>query len=173
MTCSLLPQDGTKMLDTMLSSTATVEETVQWAIDYEAGKQLPQFKKGPNGELILDVPEPEPEPEPKETGGDDEDDESDDSEGWEGECTHEVRCSSPCVPDPPPTIDCGIDLDMLKDLIPFMHPDDKPCTWRFWVDKVHEVLDDKGLSEKEYIDIMEWRMGGDFLKAMKRMRKEG
>jgi len=163
-----LDDDGEKMLKTMLESTATVEETVIWAMDYEPGKQLPLFKKGKNGEMILEKePTPEPEPEP-------ESESESESEDLDFECTHSPRCTSPCVPDEPEIeIEIeGVDLNSLMNRIPFMHPNKKPVTWRKWIDIVHEVLDPEGLTEEQYLDVMAARMGGDFLKAMKRMRKE-
>ena len=132
------------MLKTMLESTATVEETVIWAMDYEPGKQLPLFKKGKNGEMILEKePTPEPEPEP-------ESESESESEDLDFECTHSPRCTSPCVPDEPEIeIEIeGVDLNSLMNRIPFMHPNKKPVTWRKWIDIVHEVLDPEGLTEE-------------------------
>ena len=55
--------------------------------------------------------------------------------------------------EPVPVVVVKVDLgnsklNGLADLIPFMHPKNKPCTWRQWVDKVHEVLDGEGLTEQ-------------------------
>jgi len=164
-----LDEDGEKLLKKMLESTATVEETVIWAMDYEPGKGLPLFKKGKNGEMILDN-EPEPEPEPEL-----ESESESESESEDFECPHSPRCSSPCdgLDETEVEIEIdGVDLNSLMNRIPFMHPNKKPVTWRSWVDTVHEVLDPEGLTEEQYLDVMAARMGGDFLKAMKRMRKE-
>merc|ERR1719356_1908983 len=76
----------------------------------------------------------------------------------------------------PPKIEVGFDLNDLLNKIPFMYPGKEPCTWRFWIDLVHSLLDplkaDGTIDEEQYLDIMQARMGGKHLKDMKRMRKE-
>ena len=63
-----------------------------------------------------------------------------------------------------------LDADYVKRTIPYMHPDTKKHTFRFFKDKVHEVVDGKGLFENDILDVMEFRMGGSYLAEMKQLR---
>ena len=67
-----------------------------------------------------------------------------------------------------------LDADYLKRMIPFMHPDSKNHTFKYFIDKVHEVVDSVAdtikLVDDEVLDIMQFRMGGSYLSEMKDLR---
>jgi len=159
-----LDEDGEKGLAKRLASPKwSIEETAWWAINYKPGQQI-AVPKGKRPIRRKKAPTPKPE-EPKDDGGDGNDGDSNDGDDG-GE-----------VEEPEPIkMDVGFDLNDLLNKIPFMYPGKEPCTWRFWIDLVHELLDplkaDGKLDEKQYLDIMQARMGGKHLKDMKRMRAQ-
>ena len=51
-----------------------------------------------------------------------------------------------------------------------MHPDSKKHTFRFFIDRVHEVCDGRGFEENDILDIMQFRMGGSYLAEIKDLR---
>ena len=53
-----------------------------------------------------------------------------------------------------------------------MHPDTKKHTFEFFEERVHEVVDGKGLLENDILDVMEFRMGGSYLVEMKQLRSQ-
>ena len=63
-----------------------------------------------------------------------------------------------------------LDADYIKRTIPYMHPSSKKHTFRFFEDRVHDVVDGKGLLENDVLDVMEFRMGGSYLAEMKQLR---
>ena len=63
-----------------------------------------------------------------------------------------------------------LEADYLKRMIPYMHPDSKKHTFRFFIDRVHEVCDGKGLLETDVLDVMQFRMGGSYLAEIKDLR---
>ena len=83
-------------------SSATLEETVQWALDYEAGGGFDCGKK-----------KKEKTKRKTETKNASDGDGKDGGDGGDG-----VNKGD------------GIDWDNLSNLIPFMHPNEKPLTWR-------------------------------------------
>ena len=66
-----------------------------------------------------------------------------------------------------------LDADYLAKMIPYMHPDSKICTFGFFFDRVHEVCDGNGLTEKEVVDVIQFRMGGSYLVELKQLRSQG
>ena len=65
-----------------------------------------------------------------------------------------------------------LDADYLKRMIPYMHPSSKKHTFRFFIDRVHQVCDGKGLIENDILDVMQFRMGGSYLAEMKDLRNQ-
>merc|ERR1712192_291010 len=162
-----LDEDGEKGLAKRLESPKwSIEETAWWAINYEPGQPV-AVSKGKRPIPGTKAPTPKPE-EPVNDGGDDGyDDGGNDWDGNDGDDGGDEE------EEPEPVeieVEAGFDLNNL----PFMYPRKEPCTWRFWIDLVHELLDplktDGKLDEKQYLDIMQARMGGKHLKDMKRMR---
>jgi len=162
-----LDEDGEKGLAKRLASPKwSIEETAWWAINYKPGQQIATPKgKRPIGMKKETTPTPS---EAVDDVGDGNDGDGNDSEEEEEEEEEEEA--------EPPQIDVGFNLNDLLNKIPFMYPRKEPCTWRFWIDLVHELLDplkaDGKLDEQQYLDIMQARMGGKHLKDMKRMRAQ-
>ena len=65
-----------------------------------------------------------------------------------------------------------LDADHVKRTVPYMHPDTKKHTFKFFEERVHEVVDGKGLLENDILDVMEFRMGGSYLVEMKQLRSQ-
>ena len=65
-----------------------------------------------------------------------------------------------------------MDADYVKRTLPYMHPDTKKHTFKFFEERVHEVVDGKGLLENDILDVMEFRMGGSYLVEMKQLRSQ-
>jgi len=162
-----LDEDGEKGLAKRLASPKwSIEETAWWAINYKPGEPV-ALSKGKMREKELT---PKPADEPVDDGGDGDNGDGNDGDGDDGEEEEEEEEVEP------PEIEVGFDLNDLLNKIPFMFPRKEPCTWRFWIDLVHELLDplkaDGTLDEEQYLDIMQARMGGKHLKDMKRMRAQ-
>ena len=66
-----------------------------------------------------------------------------------------------------------LNADYLSKMIPYMHPDSQRCTFRFFFDRVHEVCDGKGRTEKDILDVIQIRMGGSYLAELKDLRCKG
>ena len=67
-----------------------------------------------------------------------------------------------------------VDADFIKRMIPFMHPSRREHTFRYFFDKVHEVVESVGadkLLDDDVLDIMQFRMGGSYLTELKDLRK--
>ena len=65
-----------------------------------------------------------------------------------------------------------MDTDHVKRTVPYMHPDTKKHTFKFFEERVHKVVDGKGLLENDILDVMEFRMGGSYLVEMKQLRSQ-
>ena len=67
-----------------------------------------------------------------------------------------------------------INADFLKRSIPFMHPKTRKHSFKFFLEKVDEVVEtvdeDPGLGDDDILDIMQFRMGGDYLTEMRDLR---
>ena len=67
-----------------------------------------------------------------------------------------------------------INADFLKRSIPFMHPKTRKHSFKFFLEKVDEVVEtvdeDPGLRDDDILDIMQFRMGGDYLTEMRDLR---
>jgi len=66
-----------------------------------------------------------------------------------------------------------IDKDTVKSEIPYMSPSIKNLTFKQFIDKVQQLVKGKGLTHREILDIMEFRMGGVYLHEMKELRQNG
>ena len=66
----------------------------------------------------------------------------------------------------------SLDVDYLKQMIPYMHPSTKKHTFQFFEDRVHDVVDNKGLRENDILDVMQFRMGGTYLSEIKQLREQ-
>ena len=67
-----------------------------------------------------------------------------------------------------------INADFLKRSIPFMHPKTRKHSFKFFLEKVDEVVEtvdeDPGLGDDDILDIMQCTMGGDYLTEMRDLR---
>jgi len=66
-----------------------------------------------------------------------------------------------------------IDRDTIKSEIPYMSPSIKNLTFKQFIDKVQQLVKGKGLTHREILDIMEFRMGGVYLQELKELRESG
>ena len=66
-----------------------------------------------------------------------------------------------------------VDAQEVKARVPFMTPAGKKQSFRVFLDKVKEVAAGKGLTHREVLDIMAFRMGGKFKEELDQLRKEG
>ena len=65
-----------------------------------------------------------------------------------------------------------LDSDFLKRTIHYMHPNSKQHTFQFFEDRVHDVVNGKGLVEDDVLDVMQFRMGGSYLSEIKQLREQ-
>ena len=66
-----------------------------------------------------------------------------------------------------------VDADFVKRMIPFMHPSSKNHTFKYFLEKVDEVVKTIGkdkLIDEDILDLMQFRMGGTYLSEMKDLR---
>lgn len=103
----------------MLGGDATLEETVQWALEYEGGGG---FGCGKGEEEEEEKVEPEP-------GSETESEKESEPESDHGGDVVEAK-PEPVEETQEVDEGDGIDWDALANLIPFMHPKKKPLTWR-------------------------------------------
>ena len=54
-----------------------------------------------------------------------------------------------------------------------MHPSSRKHTFRFFFDRVNEVCSGKSLTERDILDVMQFKMGGAFLTEIKDLRGKG
>jgi len=67
----------------------------------------------------------------------------------------------------------SLDANEIKNKIPFMHPDNRKCSFRTFFDCVEDVVGDKGLDENKVLDVEQSRMGGGYKVDMVSMRSHG
>merc|ERR1712013_559750 len=66
-----------------------------------------------------------------------------------------------------------INKDTIKSEVPYMSPSKKNLTFKQFIDKIQELVKGKGLTHREILDIMEFRMGGVYLQELKELRQNG
>jgi len=66
-----------------------------------------------------------------------------------------------------------INKDTIKSEVPYMSPSIKNLTFKQFIDKIQELVKGKGLTHREILDIMEFRMGGVYLQELKELRQNG
>merc|ERR550534_2841539 len=66
-----------------------------------------------------------------------------------------------------------IDRETVKDQVPFMSPSIKNLTFKQFIDKVQKLVKGRGLTHREILDIMEFRLGGLYLQEMRDLRGGG
>ena len=66
-----------------------------------------------------------------------------------------------------------ISQEAVCDQVPLMTPKKQPCSFREFITKVKSIVEGKGLTHREILDIMEFRMGGSFLADMRTLRRSG
>jgi len=66
-----------------------------------------------------------------------------------------------------------IDRETVKDQVPFMSPSIKNLTFKQFIDKVQKLVKGRGLTHREILDIMEFRLGGIYLHEMRDLRSNG
>merc|ERR1711971_969985 len=66
-----------------------------------------------------------------------------------------------------------ISKEVVKTEIPFMSPSTKNLTFKQFLDSVQRLTKGAGLTHREILDIMEFRMGGEFLQELREMRANG
>merc|ERR1719339_495045 len=66
-----------------------------------------------------------------------------------------------------------IDRETVKDQVPFMSPSIKNLTFKQFIDKVQKLVKGRGLTHREILDIMEFRLGGLYLQEMRDLRGTG
>ena len=66
-----------------------------------------------------------------------------------------------------------ISKEIIKTEIPFMSPSIKNLTFKQFLDSVQKLTKGAGLTHREILDIMEFRMGGEFLQELRVMRANG
>ena len=68
-----------------------------------------------------------------------------------------------------------VDADFIKRMIPFMHPSSRNHTFKYFLEKVDEVVETVGedkLIDEDILDIMQFRMGGSYLAEIKELRSK-
>ena len=66
-----------------------------------------------------------------------------------------------------------ISKEVVKTEIPFMSPSTKNLTFKQFLDSVQRLTRGAGLTHREILDIMEFRMGGEFLQELREIRANG
>ena len=66
-----------------------------------------------------------------------------------------------------------ISKEIVKTEIPFMSPSTKNLTFKQFLDSVQRLTRGAGLTHREILDIMEFRMGGEFLQELREIRANG
>ena len=66
-----------------------------------------------------------------------------------------------------------IDQNTVKEEVPYMSPSTRNLTFKQFIDKVRKLVQGKGLTHREVLDIMEFRLGGLYLQEMKDLRAAG
>ena len=63
--------------------------------------------------------------------------------------------------------------ETVKTEVPYMSPCSKNLTFKQFIDSVQKLVKGKGLTHREVLDIMEFRMGGSFLQELRDLRANG
>ena len=66
-----------------------------------------------------------------------------------------------------------IDRNTVKTDVPFMSPLTKNMTFKQFIDSVQKLTRGAGLTHREILDIMEFRLGGAYLQELRDLRAEG
>ena len=66
-----------------------------------------------------------------------------------------------------------ISKETVKTEVPYMSPCIKNMTFKQFLDSVQRLVKGKGLTHREVLDIMEFRMGGTFLQELRDLRANG
>ena len=66
-----------------------------------------------------------------------------------------------------------IDKEVIKSEIPYMSPSTKNLTFKQFIDKIQQLVKGRGLTHREILDIMEFRLGGIYLQELKELRSNG
>jgi len=66
-----------------------------------------------------------------------------------------------------------ISREKVKTEVPYMSPCVKNLTFKQFIDSIQRLVKGQGLTHREVLDIMEFRMGGSFLQELRDLRTEG
>jgi len=66
-----------------------------------------------------------------------------------------------------------ISRETVKTEVPYMSPNVKNLTFKQFIDSIQRLVKGRGLTHREVLDIMEFRMGGSFLQDLRDLRADG
>ena len=66
-----------------------------------------------------------------------------------------------------------IDRDTVKKEVQFMSPSTKNLTFKQFIDQIQKLTTGAGLTHREILDIMEFRLGGSYLQELRDLRASG
>ena len=66
-----------------------------------------------------------------------------------------------------------IDQDTIKKEVQFMSPSTKNLTFKQFIDQIQKLTTGAGLTHREILDIMEFRLGGSYLQELRDLRASG